>query len=427
MLKKVVIIGAGPAGLLLAHYLLSRGKYQIEIYESRRLQDITEITAYRTFPLSLQERGRKAIRMIPGLEEAIIANSIFCRGTLIYRKRGKPRNIKRNNPILTIDRNRLVAIFYQKLLDNYSSEQLKIHFGCEAIQIDSPAHIITLQPQTGDSFTVNYDILIGADGANSRVRNYLNAQRGLQCHQQYVPDSYKSLCLNRLNSELGIALESDLIHTSNMGNNTRILLVPQPDNQLKGVILFPADQNPFEDLLTSSQVLDFFEQNFPIFAPLLSKEQAEILLKSPVGRPITIRCDRFHDNHAILLIGDAAHAVSPSMGQGCNSSLQDVLILNHLLDQYDDNWQKVLPEFSKQRIFDAHAVQELSDYCFPRKGKLLIAEFFFRLVLGRLLNKYFPDFFKPFVVDLVFDTDIPYSQILSQNQRWINKVKQSSN
>jgi len=30
MVQKVVIIGAGPAGLLLAHYLLRRGNYNID-------------------------------------------------------------------------------------------------------------------------------------------------------------------------------------------------------------------------------------------------------------------------------------------------------------------------------------------------------------------------------------------------------------
>jgi len=35
MIQNVVIIGAGPAGLLLAHYLLRRGKYHVEIYERR--------------------------------------------------------------------------------------------------------------------------------------------------------------------------------------------------------------------------------------------------------------------------------------------------------------------------------------------------------------------------------------------------------
>jgi len=32
-ITSVVIIGAGPAGLLLAHYLLRRGNYHIDIYD----------------------------------------------------------------------------------------------------------------------------------------------------------------------------------------------------------------------------------------------------------------------------------------------------------------------------------------------------------------------------------------------------------
>lgn len=35
MNKKVVIVGAGPVGLLLAHYLLRRDSYDIDIYERR--------------------------------------------------------------------------------------------------------------------------------------------------------------------------------------------------------------------------------------------------------------------------------------------------------------------------------------------------------------------------------------------------------
>jgi kynurenine 3-monooxygenase len=65
MNQKVIIIGAGPAGLLLAHYLLRRGQYRVEIYERRSDMRLADVSQDRTFPISLQERGRKAIRKIP--------------------------------------------------------------------------------------------------------------------------------------------------------------------------------------------------------------------------------------------------------------------------------------------------------------------------------------------------------------------------
>lgn len=46
----------------------------------------------------------------------------------------------------------------------------------------------------------------------------------------------------------------------------------------------------------------------------MSDEEAEALLHRPVARLMTVKCDRFHQGEHILLIGDAAHAVSPSIG-----------------------------------------------------------------------------------------------------------------
>ncbi|MBD2744814.1 NAD(P)/FAD-dependent oxidoreductase [Coleofasciculus sp. FACHB-1120] len=424
MVQNVVIIGAGPAGLLLAHYLLRRDNYHIDIYERRPDLRLTDVSVNRTFPLSLQERGRKAIRAIVGLEEAIAAQSVFCQGTIIYQKKGKARRVPRQTPILTIDRNRLVTILLKQLTETSSPNQVKVHFNSECTAVDGTAKTVTLKPLEGDSFTVHYDLLVGADGARSQIREYLVENAGLPCSQNYVLDAYKSVFLSRLNPNAGVELDPNKIHAWNLNNKTRMVMVPQPENQLNGVIIFDPQTNPLEGLSTKEEVKAFFLENFPLFGQLMSLEEAEALLKRPVARLLTVRCDRFHEGDSVLLIGDSAHAVSPAVGQGCNSSLEDVLILGQLLEQYGDDWRKVLPQFSEQRVPDAHALQELSDYSFPRT-KLLVVEFFLRLTLGRLFHRWFPGLVQPFVFDLLLDTDLPYSQVLSLNQGWIHKVKRS--
>lgn len=431
MIQNIVIIGAGPTGVLLAHYLLRRGNYHIDIYERRPDPRLTpsaslrvNVSRNRTFPISLQERGRKAIREIVGLESSIAAQSVFCQGTIIYGKKGKVRQVPRQNPVLTIDRNRLVTILLQQLTETYSPNQVKVHFNCECTAVDGTAKTVTLKPEQGDSFTVHYDLLVGADGARSHIREYLVENAGLVCSQSYVSDAYKSVFLSRLNPSAGVELEPNKIHAWNLNNKIRMLMVPQPGNQLNGVIIFEAQTNPLEGLSTKEDVKAFFQENFPIFGQLMSLEEAEALRKRPVARVLTVRCDRFHEGDSVLLIGDAAHAVSPSIGQGCNSALEDVLILGQLLEQYGDDWGKVLPMFSEQRVPDAHALRELSDYTFPRQ-KLLVVEFFWRLTVRRLFHQWFPHWVKPFVFDLVLDTDLPYSQVLRLSQGWINKVKRS--
>jgi kynurenine 3-monooxygenase len=281
-----------------------------------------------------------------------------------------------------------------------------------------------MQPEQGEAFPVAYDRLVAADGARSQIRDILVQEAGLQCEQNYVPDAYKSVFLPRSNSVLGLELEPDKIHAWNRDNKTRMLMVPQPIDRLNGVIIFDAQHNPLLNLSTKEAVLTFFQENFSLFGQLMSEAEAEDFLQRPVGRVLTVRCDRFHDGDSILLIGDAAHAVSPSIGQGCNASLEDVLVFERLLEQYEDDWSLALPAFSKKRVPDAHALKELSDYSFPRT-KLLTIEFFWRLTISRLLHRWFPQWVKPFVFDLVLDKDLSYSQVLSLSQGWINKVKRS--
>ena len=38
-----------------------------------------------------------------------------------------------------------------------------------------------------------------------------------------------------------------------------------------------------------------------------------------------VRCSQLHGPR-VVVVGDAAHAVSPSMGQGCNSALEDITV-----------------------------------------------------------------------------------------------------
>ncbi len=424
-IQTVVIIGAGPAGLLLAHDLLRRGNYRVEVYERRADPRLAEASSVRTFPISLQERGRKALRAIAGLEEAIAAQGVFCQGTIVYRKAKPARVISRKQPILSIDRNRLVAVLLDSLTAIADPDRLTVRFLCPCVQVDRAAHTVVLHPLEGEPMSRTYDVLVGADGARSPIREYLVEQGVIQCEQYYIADAYKSVFVGRCNPSLGLALAPDKLHTQSLDAHTRMILVPQPGDRLSGTIIFHSAHNPFAELATPEQVLTFFQTQFPTFGQLMTHNEAEALLQRPVSRVLTVRCDRFDDGDRIVLIGDAAHAVSPSIGQGCNASLEDVLILGRCLDRYPDDWGQVLSAFSRQRVPDAHALQELSNYSFPRDRHLGL-EFFLRLTLSRVLHRWFPQWIKPFVFDLILDTDLSYGQVLQLSQGWIAKVKRST-
>ncbi len=421
--QNIVIVGAGPAGLLLAHYLRQR-HYRVAIYDNRPDPRRAHPDQHRSFPISLQWRGRKALAGIPDLEAEIAQHSIFCRGTCVHRQ-GTSRAIPRQNAVMTVDRNRLVLALLEHLHHrDHSSEHLSITFDCTCVGVDREQRTVRFQSQTGEHLVVPYDRLIGADGARSQVRATLEQHDGLQCEQCYVLDAYKSIFLDRRNEAQGVELAPDLIHATNLNQHVRMILAPQPDDRLHGAFIFHPDYNPFDGLTTATDVLNYFAKHLPTFRPLLSETEAAALLHRPVARLLSVKCDRFHGGDRILILGDAAHAVSPSIGQGCNAALEDVWWINQLLDQYHDDWAQVLPQFSHQRVAAAHALRELSDYTFPR-SPFLVMEFFLRLTLTRTLHQWFPQWFHPFVFDLILDTDLSYTEVLRRSSGWINKVKRS--
>jgi kynurenine 3-monooxygenase len=204
-----------------------------------------------------------------------------------------------------------------------------------------------------------------------------------------------------------------------------LLAVPQPDQTVTCVFQFTKPEN-FDTAFSSvEEVLAFFQNNFPAIRQNLSEQEAKAFLEKPVSRIMTIRCNPYHYGDSVLILGDAAHAISPSLGQGCNSAMEDVVILERLLDEYEDNWTEVLTQFSLRRIPDAHALSELSTHAFPL-SKSLIVEWLLRRKISKAMHGLFPKFFPLYFSERAANTMDSYSEILNSAQNWINKVKREN-
>ncbi|MBW4581716.1 MAG: FAD-dependent monooxygenase [Tildeniella nuda ZEHNDER 1965/U140] len=429
MVKKVVIVGAGPSGVLLAHYLLRRGdQYQIDLYD--RLSDprVIEFSNARTYPISLTERGMNALGQIEGVEDAVRAISLEMSGTIFHQQNGKTRATSRKKPLVTLDRTNLVITLLE-LTEKYTDSRLKLHFNHSCTEVNFAAKTITFQTaaQTAEaspSLTVNYDLLIGADGARSVVRSHFLNPELLEVEQNYVSTDYKAVLLPRLDPSSHMHLEPGKIH-SWRSDGMFVVLLHQFDGSMSGVILFPPQNNPVAALTTPEAVLQFFRDRFPEVGQRMTAAEAETFLKRSPSRILTTRCSRYHHGDSVLIIGDAAHSVSASIGQGCNAALEDVTIIDRLLDEFDDNWAVAIAQFTDRRKADAHALVELGDYAFPSSSKLFI-EFVLREQLAKTLHQLFPDRVAPSLSELLFESSVSYAEILQSYKGWIAKVKKSN-
>ena len=427
MAKKVVVIGAGPSGLLSAHYLLTRDeKYQIEIYEQRNDPRTVDVSKSRTYPIALNDRAMNALRQIPGLEAAVLTISVEIEGSIIHNQNGRQRVISRKKPLIALDRTELTKVLLETLEQKYDNTRLNLHFQCSCTQIDLAAKTASFQNLiVPEIFTVAYDLLIGADGARSVVRKHFLDLKLFELEQKYIDTDYKSIFLpSGINEKSNIALESGKIHSWRLEDGAVILLLHQLDGKMSGVIHFPRGNKQIAKLENEAEVLQFFQQNFPEVGQLMPKSEAAAFLKRPIANILTICCSYYHYADSALLIGDAAHAVSPALGQGCNSALEDVVFLNQLLDEYADNLTLVLEQFTSCRLADAHAVVELSNNTFPLSNSLFI-EFLVRERLAKLLHQFFPKRFLPPLFEALSESSISYREILHSYQNWCAKVRRS--
>lgn len=219
-------------------------------------------------------------------------------------------------------------------------------------------------------------------------------------------------------------VSADRMHGWLLADVIRVITAPQADDWLHGTLIFPADRNPLEDLPTAAAVEDYLRPGCPTLARLLPPEEAEARRQRPVSEVRMVKCDRMHVDDSILLIGDAVHAVSPSVGHGCSAALQDVQAFCRLLDQHADDWSRTLPAFTADRLPEAYALRDLSDYSVPR-SKMMRFDYLFRLLVGTKLNRWFPTWPQPLPMHLLSEGEMPYSEVLRRTQGWINRVRRS--
>lgn len=428
---KISIVGAGPSGILLALYLLQRQNYQVNIYEKRGDPRKLPYKSRRNYPLILCQRGLSAFRKIDGLEEVVKSSGIEIEGAISFDN-GPSKYKSKKKKLVTINRNSLVIALLTYVQDKYNEEQIKFNFDHEYIRSDFQQQKLTFQKGNPESSrdkpefsSANYDVLIGADGVHSSVRNNCLSTGSFEFEQKCTHLAYKTLFISSLSDNTANVLQLGRIHGWRSPQGITLLASRQKDRSVSCNLFVPSQNEQVANLNDAQDVFQFFQQNFPDLSSSISEVDAQDFCDKPLSKIWTVRCDRYHYKDSVLMIGDAAHAISPSIGQGCNSALEDVVVLDSLLNEYSDDWAMALRKYSQCRVADAHAVKELADNTLPlKKGMFMV--FILRLTFRRTMHRLFPQFFSLPFFDLIPDTNIAYSEIYNSAKNWITKVKKSN-
>ncbi len=411
--RKIVVVGAGLVGTLLAIRLAQRG-YKVHLYEKRGDMRNEIVDSGRSINLALSDRGLQALE-IAGLKEKALALAIPMHGRMLHDPQGNTSlarySGREEDYINSISRPGLNA-----LLLNAASEypQVEIFFDHKCTGVDYKNKIAHFDRQGQASIAVDSELIIGADGAGSAVRSSLlhhGASLRFSYSQDFLAHSYKELTIPAGRENM-FQIEKNALHIWPRG---KFMLIALPN--LGGsftVTLFmrtAGTENSYKALDTAEKIRAFFQQNFPDAYELMP-EIVDEMRNNPLGALGTIRCSPWYVNESVMLIGDAAHAVVPFYGQGMNCGFEDVYILDRLLDKYEENWEEVLKKFSALRKKDSDAIADLSlDNFYEMRDHVANEDFNKKHDLEIILEKNYEEYYSKYSL-VTFREDLPYSTAL---------------
>jgi len=415
---KVLIIGAGLCGSLLALRLAQRG-FKVEVYESRPDLRTTDISAGRSINLALSDRGLKALRLC-GMEEKAREICIPMFGRLMHDTEGDTFSSnysgRENEFINSISRGNLNAILLDEA-EKHKNVQLHFNKKCEHVDIENAiAHFKDYK--TKEAFSVNATVIFGGDGAGSSLRkSYVSERKFLFSYSQdYLNHGYKELEIPA-DTNGNHQISKEHLHIWPRGDFMLIAL-PNMDGSFTVTLFLSYDEGEFnfENLTSEEKITQFFEKEFPDALVLIPNIKEEFI-NNPTGPLGTIKCSPWSYQDKTLLIGDSSHAIVPFYGQGMNASFEDVFVLDEILNQDLGDWKSVFKAYQKARRHDTDAIADLAiDNFHEMKDHVANPLFKEKRTIEMNLEKAFPtEYFSKYSL-VTFNEHIGYNEAMKKGR-----------
>ena len=333
---QVGILGAGPAGLLLAHLLHKAGIDSVVIDTKSR----EEIEG--TVKAGIVESPAAEVLSQSGVSDRIYSEGMKHDGIEFHfdgtahrfdfkKHTGKSAYLYPQHEVLK-------DLIAARIRDGVTP--LFSHTATAILDADSAQPRIVGTNAAGESFEIAADIVVGADGSSSIARSFVNKDRNSSYFREYpfawygvlveAPPSFDELIYSR--SEDGFVLISTRDH-----DVQRLYFQCDPELDAASV----SDEEIWRKL--QAGIADVELTRGPIF------RKDVLRFRSFVAKELR--------NGHVFLMGDAAHTVPPTGAKGMNLAFSDVLWLNEALREYfrsgSESLMDAYPENAMKRIWKA--------------------------------------------------------------------------
>jgi len=441
---RVLIVGAGLVGALLAHELGTRG-YPVLLVERRGDPRTKGAVAGRSINLAISVRGFHALDRA-GLGERVRERAIRMPGRMIHPRSGdaffQPYSRDPTRAIHSVSRSRLNLLLIEAAA---ALPGVEVRFDRRAVAVDFAKPSVTFRREAngpgrvdsgaaaGELETIDADLVVAADGAYSAIRAAMQMNERFDYEQSFLSHGYKELSIPALAEDADgqalaphapFALEPHALHIWPRGGSMMIAL-PNPDGSFTCTLFWPfeharreaADVGPsFATVRNGAEAVDSFRRDYPDALPLMPTLAADFDT-NPVGTMITVRCTPWSWGGRTALIGDAAHAIVPFYGQGANCGFEDVEAMVDALEERPGDLPEALAAYEARRRRHADAIADLALANFiEMRDKTASRAFHLRKKLDHALHGLAPSFYLP-LYDMVSFSTIPYDDARRRARR----------
>ena len=191
--QTITIAGAGLVGSLLSVLLGQRG-YKVTIFERRSDMRKEETESGRSINLALSERGIHALKMA-GLMDQVEKLLIPMRGRFLHLADGSeelsPYGQREHEVIYSVARGELNSLM---MTAAELHPDVEVIFDQECDKVDFESNQLTMtNKRTGETTDHTFEIMIGADGAGSKIRKTLIDVANGESSTEFLDHDYKEL------------------------------------------------------------------------------------------------------------------------------------------------------------------------------------------------------------------------------------------